>query len=347
MTADWLWDSIRIGQLKPFDPYLVQPYPPDPPPEESDVSEKTVDNRIGKSSEKPAGHGKLVSKVVKTEPHAKEKLGDAFSTDAPAKQRTSSFTNHDKTETPNDDGNDTPQTLDISLDDSSHTLRGPSLPLQEISLNPSPSPTKSLPKPPPASPPKALPLSPSRRDSLGPTISSLLAAHKQRSRSATAAPTAIDTSLPRMGRRRRQLLGRATSNLSNHSAGSAGAALSRASSVDTVNTDGLGTPLEPSHPNGRKPSIEHSFKALHYAELGSPLDGEAEAADLQSTQLGYEDPDVKLWRERVMRKMGGGGVDVGMEEKDQERGVRRIGGRVRGNEGRGMAGRTRQSVRGG
>lgn len=53
-----------------------------------------------------------------------------------------------------------------------------------------------------------------------------------------------------------------------------------------------------------------------------------------------------------MRKMGGGGggggADVGAEEKDPERGVRRIiGGRVRGNAGRGVAGRTRQSVRGG
>lgn len=72
-----------------------------------------------------------------------------------------------------------------------------------------------------------------------------------------------------------------------------------------------------------------------------------EDANLQSTQLGYEDPDVKLWRERVMRKMGGGGVDVGVEEREKERGVRRIVGRVGGEAGRGVAGRTRQSVRGG
>ena len=153
-----------------------------------------------------------------------------------------------------------------------------------------------------------------------------------------------------MGRRRRQLLGRATSNISNHSNGSAGAAaaLSRASSVDTINTDGLGTPLDHSHNSYpvvvRKTSLDiPSLKALHYADLGSPLDAEADKQNLQQcTQLGYEDPDVKAWRERVMRKMGGGG-----EEKGEGRRVMRVTGTVVDSKvGKGVAGRTRGSVRG-
>ena len=94
--------------------------------------------------------------------------------------------------------------------------------------------------------------------------------------------------------------------------------MSRASSVDTINTDGLGTPLEPSMQSAR-PSQAVSGKG--YSKLKDTKDPfatlrayaeEAEreenqpSMEMQMTQLGYEDPDVKAWRARIVKKMGGG-----------------------------------------
>ena len=115
--------------------------------------------------------------------------------------------------------------------------------------------------------------------------------------------------------------------------------------MDTVNTDGLGTPLDAS--GVRKNSLDmnmQSLRALHYTELVSPHDADAESL-LQSTQVGYEDPDVRAWRERVMRKMGGGNADGG--GGDGKLGKRRITGTVvNSGKGLGVAGRTRGSVKG-
>jgi hypothetical protein len=79
-----------------------------------------------------------------------------------------------------------------------------------------------------------------------------------------------------------------------------------------MNTDGLGTPLELSNANKveektNKPNIEFPtyFSANHND------DPDREEPPLQMTQLGYEDPDVAAWRERVAIKMSGGKVNEG------------------------------------
>lgn len=65
--------------------------------------------------------------------------------------------------------------------------------------------------------------------------------------------------------------------------------------------------------------------------------------EMQLTQLGYEDPDVKAWRARVVRKMGGG------EELEDERkeGLGRRGAvrDVTFGKAKGVAGRTRAAGR--
>ena len=180
--------------------------------------------------------------------------------------------------------------------DSSHTLRARSAPLTEISLNPSPkpspSPVKSIASQESVKSPRA-----EQQNSLCTAINSLLAHHQ---RGVSNAP-ANATEIPRLGRRKRHLLGRAPSNLSTRSNGSAN--FSRASSVDTLNTDGLGTPIEPSISNARKASTE-KITVLRNTE---DQDTEEEAGQkLQMTQLGYEDPEVKVWREKVVKKIGGG-----------------------------------------
>lgn len=183
------------------------------------------------------------------------------------------------------------ENYDTNLDIS----RSTSVPLREISVNssPKPSPVKS----PSLPPPKPVPRLEYEEDSLGPAITSLLA-HHQRSSAGSVVRTFPEK--PALGRRRRQLLGRATSNLSMRSNGSIG--ISRASSVDTINTEGLGTPLESSNTVTGNES-ESLATLLGYEEREenhqSPDDY------LQMTQLGYEDPNVQVWRERVVKKMGG------------------------------------------
>ena len=98
-----------------------------------------------------------------------------------------------------------------------------------------------------------------------------------------------------------------------------------------MNTDGLGTPIEPSNHsalpsqtvNGKKPSLSRPketkdpFATLRaYAEEAERAESQ-EGPEVQLTQLGYEDPHVKAWRDRVVRKMGGG------EEELEERGQRK------------------------
>ena len=76
-----------------------------------------------------------------------------------------------------------------------------------------------------------------------------------------------------------------------------------------MNTDGLGTPLEPSNitksdnTKNNKQSSQAEFKPLWSADQEDP---DREEPPLQMTQLGYEDETVKAWRERVDVKMGVG-----------------------------------------
>lgn len=183
------------------------------------------------------------------------------------------------------------ESYDTNLDISCSTPAA----LREISVNSSPKPSSvKSPSPPP---PKPVPRLEYEEDSLGPAITSLLA-HHQRSSAGSAVRTFSEK--PALGRRRRQLLGRATSNLSMRSNGSIG--ISRASSVDTINTEGLGTPLESSDTVTGNES-ESLATLLGYDEREKSQQSPDDY--LQMTQLGYEDPNVQVWRERVVKKMGG------------------------------------------
>ena len=187
-----------------------------------------------------------------------------------------------------------------------HSLSAKSTALSEISPNPTPKPSLSPEKPSQAS------NSPQpQRNSLSTAITSLLAHHQRGPAhssfsSAKAIVTApLDQAHPPRRSRKRQLLGRAPSNLSARSLGS------RASSVDTMNTDGLGTPLEPAslHTESSGKVVNDSVKVDPMTFYAQHQDEEEDASkhQLQLTQLGYEDPEVGAWRERVVRKMKGGG----------------------------------------
>ena len=72
-----------------------------------------------------------------------------------------------------------------------------------------------------------------------------------------------------------------------------------------MNTDGLGTPLESS--GAQKVAKSEHSNMIAYS-MDHQDDPDREEPPLQMTQLGYEDPDVAAWRERVAIKMDGGKV---------------------------------------
>lgn len=107
-----------------------------------------------------------------------------------------------------------------------------------------------------------------------------------------------------------------------------------------MNTDGLGTPLETSTTHTRA-AADESFAVLHgFGEK----EGFRESIEqpLQMTQLGYEDPDVRAWRERAIKKLGG----AGPIEPDAGKRVKGIGvvTDVGGRGARGVGRRTRQAL---
>lgn len=167
-------------------------------------------------------------------------------------------------------------------------------------------------------------------DALPATIAAFLAETKTtRARTASANTTSAAVPGPRPPtRRRRALLGRAPSNVSAVSAGS----LSRASSIsvsETLNTDGVGTPVDADAPAAAaeasasasasgstmsfllKNSFDHgpatgaAIEALRQEERRrerdlNPDDDDHDATEFRATQLGYADPEVGAWRERMV-----------------------------------------------
>ncbi|KAG8530480.1 uncharacterized protein KY384_004983 [Bacidia gigantensis] len=336
VKVEWLWDCLSSSTIMPFESYLIQPIllPAEIEVESQpvQVSEQPNKNKVAPS------HSNLRSSSIA--PSSK-----LLSTDEDQRNRrkgASSFKKQHATAVdpfPDDGG---PQVLEDSeqkpsnaIDDhfpntnssSTHMKSLDSLPLQEITPNSSP------PKPPPvppeddnppkissqraiqptASPSPSKPLSYHEDSNLGPAISSLLAHQRSHSAAHKSAPNSPHP------RRRRQLLGRAPSNLS--SGGTIPNAVkpldfSRASSVDTLNTDGLGTPLSA---NGSFPPSRADKAGTGVGVSGVIYDTDhheeeerkKQEEQLQMTQVGYQDPDALVWRDRVTRKMRGEKVVYG------------------------------------
>ncbi|KAK3166752.1 hypothetical protein OEA41_009877 [Lepraria neglecta] len=327
VTAIWLWDCIRKGELMLFGSYLVQPIR-DPKQSATDTETAKAHDKSARAqrNDKPPGTIETTNKPTKqhSPPGAVYKK---LTRETPGVRGRSKSNKISPPKTPSDphsehlpkDDDQAPIFLDdktlrplednADKNDSSTTFNvtSTSAPLREITPNSSPpkpstSPTKSISPSKPKAPLQRQSLDDS---SLGPAISSLLAHHQRtNSNSNPLAPTSSDQ--PQMGRRRRQLLGRAPSNLSSHSIN-----LSRASSVDTMNTDGLGTPLELSYAIKSEKNNKSKIEFPTYFSADQNDDPDREEPPLQMTQLGYEDPEVAAWRERVAIKMGGGKVKEG------------------------------------
>ena len=280
VNADWLWDCIRRGTCLPFTDYLTQPWPTRRPNDEQRTS-ASDENAIPTGGKgRKQGIGQEVGQADATIDQHSNRGIEPGSADAFRSTRR----------------------------DSSSIPRAESIPLREITPN--------------SSPPKAMlspriektPGQPSKTmEDLAPAISSLLAHHQalrngETSRDAGPKP-----------RHRRKLLGRARSNMSARSTG----AMSHASSIDTLTTDGVGAPLSETFPPQPR-NANHSHHSTSVTDSGvskgkhvyvDPDDdpGGGPVEPPPGTQLGYEDPEVMAWREKVMRKLGG--------EVDEERSV--------------------------
>jgi len=121
-----------------------------------------------------------------------------------------------------------------------------------------------------------------------------------------------------------------------------------------MNTDGLGTPLEASvstnniNNNANTKTDNQSTSQLEMnvyslSNINDDPDRVDEAPPM--TQLGYEDPNVAAWRERVAVKMGGGKVKGTPGRKSGGVGVREESVSRRG-ESLGIAKRTRLAASG-
>lgn len=396
LKVDWLWDSLRHGTSLPLESYLVQKVYPSQRPRSNSRTRKLDDGPEESLSERKNVSASGSHPQSPKEPD----LSRWKRSTEPDKERHSSKTQHfsrgmkfEPNIFPDEDGprmdnldsakldgaiSSSPTRADLPSDTSPTISKPPRLPpLQQITPNSSP------PKPPPAmtndksqsieskrSTPassrslQSLSTKQSRNqenNNLEPTMCELLAMHKSKSShrptSKSGEPKAEQRSSPR--RRRRQLLGRATSNMSAHNSDHQNN-LSRASSVGSLNTDGVGTPLSSSFPLSRTKSKDDTttsgvvYDAEHVEEMRKQQQDEEEK--LQMTQLGYEDPDVKVARERVARKMEGKpAVPTGTTPRkavaagERTAGKKDVkGGGVAGGigEGLGISRRTRQAVAG-
>lgn len=345
VSSKWLWDSIQDEKLKPFDTYLIrhagdQISTSDSKSSDDRTASTTTRSRSSLSNPITTDGKKrlLLGRTLDLAKNAEgaqlmdDNSGLGVIEDSPMKKQESCLDSIGTSDIQTETDNANP---DECLDSFAPPLGAISAPLKEISLNSSPQA--------PSSPSKFV--APSSKsatsvkisdDSLGPAISSLLAHHQRLAATNPATKLSDDA---KVGRRRRQLLGRAPSSLSARSNGSV--SISRASSVDTMNTDGLGTPLEISTTHIRDEPDE-SFAVLQGLGERESFRESIEQPP-QMTQLGYEDPDVQAWRERAIKKLGG----AGQIELDTVKRVEGIGvvTNVGGRGARGVGSRTRQALK--
>ncbi|OQD86743.1 hypothetical protein PENANT_c007G02597 [Penicillium antarcticum] len=290
VSADWLWISIQTGQKKPVDPYLV---------------------RRGISQNPSSADKSNAASTKRKQPHNDGERPESIPSNLSAKSTKYSTEKRDLKRT------DSNRTVPVISDGFEDDAPKPSVPESR-----SPSPDRALEKPvteemnskqptPSADPAPALAPGPSALDT---ALSGLLqqaraAKSRQQSESTT---TNADGSYPQR-RKRKPLLGRASSNRMLDGP----ATVSRASSIDTLNDDGLGSAIESANPT-RDNSMSRSNSRVEQS-LSSMLSGgkfdflhdrpahteeDEEYREPQMTQLDYEDPDAAAMRAQFLKTAG-------------------------------------------
>ncbi|KAJ5894267.1 hypothetical protein N7495_005958 [Penicillium taxi] len=289
VSADWLWTSIQTGQKKPFEPYLVEKRTTQP-----------------KSRPEQLGAAFLPDKEPQKQP---EILQDSRSKSSiqRAPKRTLSG-NHEKNRVTAIDDGFARNELDIAPQASIPESRSPSPEVLEKETEPTTE--KSEPEPPNPPEPSAL------ATAMQGFIQQAQAAKSKKQQDPT--PSTEDPSFPAR-RKRKPLLGRASSHSSSKVLESM-IAPSRASSIDTLNDDGLGTTLESANPT-RDNSVSRATSHANEQSLASMFSGEKfdfladqltrntqnedeENQEPPMTQLDYEDADAAAMRAEFLRDAG-------------------------------------------
>jgi DNA replication regulator DPB11 len=248
VSADWLWDSMRLGSLQPFGKHLVfssqlydlQERASADASVEQRANEKRTEQSRRRSSERTEARHETVQAAIEAETFQPPEASENPSTSNITQYGNSGITQ---------EYSSVPTVLLAKVPDA-HTTLGRTLsatdapihnpqPLSERSPNSSPPKAlRSPPKPSIQSQAKPVQLQATEQAELAKEISSLLKYQQTRAASTSPRKPIAGAASADAPRRKKRLFGRAPSNLSMHSN------LSRASSVGTENTDGLGTPLE-------------------------------------------------------------------------------------------------------
>ncbi|KAI9816764.1 MAG: hypothetical protein M1827_001409 [Pycnora praestabilis] len=301
VTADWLWDSIASSQKKPFNDYLISaiaqlPRPSTVTSEATTGSAATVDKAqlpkrylSGKAlgpvrarlSEQPKEALQSVKATVDSKSlHSSAKV--KIHGDGPPKSENDARALSNEPASPHDEDDLAEShtlTRDVTpspLQDIDPEVNSPKKRTSRSTSKEEPS-AAAPPSPPPPSGPrtdttstsKPLSDSDSQQDSLNSHIASLLA-HKHAT-NVLNRPSTTNELHP--ARRKRTLLGRAPSNVSNGST-----SLSRANSVDSAAVGGTDT---------------------------DRIRAGGDETPVPSQALSYDDPEVQKQRERMERKMSG------------------------------------------
>lgn len=292
VSADWLWISIQTGQKKAFEPYLVR---------------RQLPPSAGSTEEL----GSLSAKRKQPDRHLNE-------TGSPYNISTESM-NGGRTEKQNSGKSAASRTIPIVGDGFEADAPKPSVP-ESRSPTPARIPDEQTAVEPnnKQSTPNTDPAPPTGPSALDTALSGLLQqARAAKSRHQSENTTTNDDENPPR-RKRKPLLGRAPSHSSARML-EGPRPVSRASSIDTLNDDGLGSALESAHPT-RANSITRSNSRVEQSLSSMLSDGkfdflndklpthtedeDEENQAPQMTQLDYEDPDAAAMRAEFLRGAG-------------------------------------------
>ncbi|KAJ5713092.1 uncharacterized protein N7483_010273, partial [Penicillium malachiteum] len=300
VSADWLWISIKSGQKKPFDAYLVRKRTSQPRLSEerpgaafaSEANDQESDNAndAKAQSSKESTHSKTPENLQVAKQNRNRIMpiiDDGFSNDAE---------------------NDAPMpSIPESRSPTPNTTENNQTEEESTSEQPQESPAK--------------PAAPSALDTALKGLLQQAQAAKSRQQKEGSATTTDEDGFPHR-RKRKPLLGRAISHSSTKLLDNP-AAPSRASSIDTLNDDGLGAPLDSGDPT-RDNSLSRTNSRINDQSLSSMFSGGGGKFDFladkqpllngneedeentvpQMTQLDYEDADAAAMRAEFLRDAG-------------------------------------------
>ena len=279
VIADWLWISVQTGDKKPFDRYIISCRGPTQPMQ-ANIKKESETSHIKKAK----GSEKLFRSLTPSEESRQSDI----------QQRNTS-------------GLSGSMLLQEAEDDA---LRG-------LPPNSPPKPSPSISKDQQGKHVQAEHISNPEPSGFSAPLEMAISELLKQKRNGTNSTEKDNGAQPQ--RRRRQLLGRASSNSSTLAA-VVGRGVSRASSIDTINEDGYGTVVEglspPTKANSRAQSFistksvdqtesKLDFFLTHknmYDEFAGGAGAEEETNEApQMTQLGYDDPDAAAMREKIMQ----------------------------------------------